>query len=120
VKVAKTILKLLASVVMMIITGEVVLFAFGFPSSNQLRERDVRMSDDELIYRLRPNARVTGMRTPYFVHPEIRTNSLGLRDKEIEIPKPPGTIRILSLGIHTHSAGVCPLTAAMRRVWSGS
>ena len=80
------------------LTGELVLLAFGFPTGIRIHENDLRTYDDELVYRLRPGVLIAGKRTPYFIHPEIRTNSLGLRDREFAFPKPAGTFRIISLG----------------------
>jgi lysophospholipase L1-like esterase len=61
-------------------------------------EREILVADDDLGYRLRPDMVLPGLHTPYFTHPEIRTNSLGFRNTEVMIPKPSGVFRILSLG----------------------
>jgi lysophospholipase L1-like esterase len=94
----KTLLKILSAVAVTIAGAETLLFGFGFPTGIQLQEGDLRVYDDVLVYRLRPNVTLAGKRTPYFVHPEIRTNSLGLRDREFDLPKRAGRFRILSLG----------------------
>ncbi|MEW6512229.1 MAG: SGNH/GDSL hydrolase family protein [Bacteroidota bacterium] len=94
----KTFLKSLVAVAIGLLAAEILLAVFSFPTGVQLQETDLRTYDDVLVYRLRPNVILTGKRTPYFVHPEIRINSLGLRNGESVTPKPAGTFRILSLG----------------------
>lgn len=78
--------------------GEATLWLAGFPNGIQIHESDLRAYDDDLVYRLRPDATLEGKRTPYFVHPAIHTNSMGFRDHEFVLPKPAGTFRVLSLG----------------------
>lgn len=57
--------------------------------------------DDKIVYELRPHTK--GM----FVGQEISINSLGMRDRERSLEKPPGTFRILALGdSHTFGWGV--------------
>ena len=55
------------------------------------------IADRELIYRLPPNASayLKGTSVRWF---HLKTNSLGLRDREIPYSKPPGTSRVLLLG----------------------
>ncbi len=95
---AKSLLGLTLVTALCVLTGEIVLFFSGFPTGIQIHETDLRTYDDELVYRLRPGVTLSGKRTPYFVHPEIRTNSMGFRDGEFAVPRPAGTFRILSLG----------------------
>lgn len=94
----RTLLGIAGVIALCALTGELILLAFGFPTGVRLQETDLRMYDDELVYRLRPDVVLTGKRTPYFVHPKIRTNAMGLRDREFALPKPAGTFRVLSLG----------------------
>lgn len=98
VRALKNLLRIIGVVALSALAGELLLFAFGFPNGIQVHETDLRTYDDELVYRLRPGVLIAGKRTPYFVHPEIRTNSMGLRDREFAVPKPAGRFRILSLG----------------------
>ena len=51
-----------------------------------------QVRDPEILYRLIPGA------TGHFNGTEIKVNSLGLRDREYQIPAPPGIRRILVLG----------------------
>ena len=57
--------------------------------------RELFMPDDAIGYRLRPNTSIRYRTREFDTH--ISTNSLGLRDDEID-PKPAGEFRILLLG----------------------
>lgn len=63
--------------------------------SDALRQKLYR-SDPRLFFRLQPHLRIAQGPNPRIF--DLRTNSLGLRDSEIELPKPPGRWRILALG----------------------
>lgn len=97
-RIVKGIVATLVTVVIGLLLCEAFLWVIGFPTPWQMEERPLFMADDELGHRLRPDLILTNLRTPYFTHPEIRTNSLGFRDGEVAIPKPAGVFRILSLG----------------------
>jgi len=59
------------------------------------------IDDPDLFWRFRPNQDVEGDGMVY------RINALGLRDREVVVPKPPGVWRVLSLGESTtFGAGV--------------
>jgi len=59
------------------------------------------MSDPILHHRLRPNVTTSVRGVP------LQTNSMGLRDREVSLAKPPGTFRILMLGdSFTEGAGL--------------
>ena len=95
---ARTSLKVLATFLFTFAIIEALLAFFGFPNGISRLEDDLRVFDPVLLYRLRPDVTLNGKRTPFFIHPEIRTNHLGLRDREFADPKPTGVVRILSLG----------------------
>ncbi len=73
----------------------------------------VKARDDQLgdIIRLHPDNRIVFELRPHtrgiFIGQHISINSLGMRDKERSLEKPPGTFRILALGdSHTFGWGV--------------
>ena len=95
---AKTFLKVFATILFTFAITEALLALFGYPDGISRLEDDLRVFDPVLLYRLRPDVTLNGKRTPFFIHPEIRTNHLGLRDREFADPKPPRDVRMLSLG----------------------
>lgn len=97
-RLVKGILTSLVTLVLALLLCEGALWVIGFPTPVKMEETTLFTADDELGYRLRPNLVLSGLHTPYFMHPEIRTNSLGFRNTEVAIPKPTGVFRILSLG----------------------
>jgi len=97
-RLVKGFLASLVTLVLAVLLCEGVLWVIGFPTPVKMEETTLFTADDELGYRLRPNLALSGLHTPYFTHPEIRTNSLGFRNNEVAIPKPIGAFRILSLG----------------------
>jgi len=68
------------------------------PANSELRDGPLVLPSSQCHHRLRPLTSVT------IRHPDtnetvpLRTNSLGLRGGEIDVPKPPGTFRIVVLG----------------------
>ena len=73
-----------------------------------LKLASYRLSDDPVLrYEYRPNVRATD--TPYDgLHRGLTTNSLGFRDVEFPVAKPPGELRILALGDSTTAGNGIP------------
>ncbi len=86
-------LLLIASLVFVLIVMEIGLRIASPPAINQPFPTVYQPSENEAVsYEHIPNYKGIAYANP------IQTNSLGLRDKEYEIPKPEGVIRVLVLG----------------------
>lgn len=58
----------------------------------------ILIEDPELGFRLKPGGHAVFERDVDFYQMEVQINSIGIRDREFAVDKPPGTIRILFAG----------------------
>jgi hypothetical protein len=86
-----------AGLVLLILEGAARLYYDRASAGKERNERTAYTEHDpHLGWRKRPGASVTYDRREYRV--EVRINSLGERDIERHLEKPPGTFRVLALG----------------------
>jgi lysophospholipase L1-like esterase len=89
------VLLVVASVVATLVVVDVVLLVWHGPvhAVENFYEPDARFG-----YRMRPNLQFVFASPYHGYRATVRTNSRGLRDDEVAVPKPPGVFRILLLG----------------------